>query len=78
MKMKSMLLIMIIIVMIPEILLTAFIFGRYTTNLGFPEVSTNVSTAYILSFLMSNPLFFIIVIVVFIVVLILYFTLQMK
>ena len=77
MKMKSMILIMIIIVMIPEILLTAFIFGRYI-NLGFPEVSTTVSTAYILSFLMSNPLFLVIVIIVFIVMLILYFTLQMK
>lgn len=73
MKIKNMLLIVIIIVMIPEILLTTFIFGRYI-NLGFPEVSTT----YILSFLMSNPLFLVIVIVVFIVMLILYFTLQMK
>jgi len=74
MKMKSMLLIMIIIVMIPEILLTAFIFGRYSINLGFLEVSTTD----VLSFLMSNPLFLVIVIVVFIVMLILYFTLQIK
>jgi membrane-anchored glycerophosphoryl diester phosphodiesterase (GDPDase) len=74
MKMKSMLLIMIIIVMIPEILLTAFIFGRYSINLGFPEVSTTDA----LSFLRANPLFLVIVIVVFIVMLILYFTLQIK
>jgi hypothetical protein len=77
MKIKSMLLIMIIIVMIPEILLTAFIFGRYI-NLGFPEVSTTFSITYIYSFLLSNPLFFVIVILVFIITIILYFTLQMK
>jgi uncharacterized membrane protein len=74
MKLKDMLLIAIILVMIPEILLTAYIFGRYSINLGLVESSTGD----FLSFLMSNPLFFVVIIVVFIVMLILYFTLQIK
>jgi uncharacterized membrane protein len=74
MKLKDMLLIAIIIVMIPEILLTAYIFGRYSINLGLVESSARD----FLSFLISNPLFFVIIILVFIVMLILYFTLQTK
>ena len=65
---------MIILVMIPEILLTSYIFGKYSVDLGFP----GISTGDFLSFLIINPLFFVIIILVFIVMLILYFTLQTK
>jgi len=65
---------MIVLVMIPEILLTSYIFGKYSVGLGFPEFSTRD----FLSSLIGSPLFLVIVILIFIVALILYITLQIK
>jgi len=74
MKLKNILLILIIIVMIPEILLIAYIFNKYSVKFEVP----NIPTESFLTFLFVNPLFLIILILVFIVIAILYFTLRIS
>lgn len=74
MKPKNILLILIVIVMIPEILLVAYIFSKYSITIDFSPV---YSTDF-LSFLLVNPVFFVVLIVVIIMMLILYFALQIK
>lgn len=74
MKLKSILLILIVIVMVPEILLVTYVFSKYSINIVLPGNYAND----FFSFLFANPVFFMVVVIVIIMMLILYFALQVK
>jgi len=71
MNLKSILLVLIVLIMIPEILLVTYLFN----------ISIEVPQFFAIDFftyLITNPLFFVIIIIVVIMAIILYFALQVK
>ncbi len=71
MKIKNVLLVLIVLVMIPEILLVTYVFN---ISVEFPQFYA----VDFFTYLITNPLFFVIVIIVIIMTIILYFALQVK
>ena len=71
MKLKNILLILIILVMIPEVLITTYVFN---INVQIPR---GYATDF-LTFLINNPYFLLTVIIIAVIMLILYFTLRLS
>jgi hypothetical protein len=77
MKLKTMLLILIALVIVPEILLVAYVTSKYAVNFSVPQEYSDAASAF-LAFLLVNPMFLILLVVVFIVMAVLYAALKAK
>ena len=77
MKLKSILMILILLIVIPELLLVAYIASKYTAKMEISPIYANTFTAF-LTFLITNPVFLMIIIVLVIAMAILYFAIRTK